>query len=261
MSLGEHIRELRSRLVRAVVAIALGVVVGWLLFDRVWELMTDQFCALEQSDDITGECNLVVNGIFSGFFIHLKVATIIGVILASPIWLYQIWAFVTPGLHRRERRWTITFLALAVPLFVLGSVLAYVTLPKGLELLLGFTPDKAVNFITIDSYLGYLVTMLLVFGVSFEFPLMLGLLNLAGILGYQRMKAWWRPMVLGIFVFAAVATPSPDPITMSVLAVPMCVFYGIAVLVARVRDIRLREHEAASPFAGLGDDEAAPLEA
>ena len=252
----EHVRELRNRVLKAALGLVVGTALAWLLFDQVWSLMTGQFCDLPQSRELTGECDLLISGVFDAFFLKLKVSFLLGVVIGSPVWLYQLWAFVAPGLHRREKRWSLGFVAAAVPLFCFGAFLAYVTLPLGLRFLLGFTPDHVVNALRVTDYLRYLTTMLLVFGVSFEFPLLLLLLNLAGVLTYARLRGWWRGMILGIFVFAAVATPSQDPFTMLALAAPMCVFYLVVLGIARVRSKRTR----GSLYPDLPDDEPSALE-
>ena len=200
------------------------------------------------------------DGIFEGFYIRLKVSLILGIIVSSPIWLYHLWAFITPALRRPEKRWTVMFLAAAVPLFAAGAVLAYITLSKGLAFFIGVNANDVLALITVSSYLGFALMMMLVFGASFEFPLVVVLLNFMGVLTYKRLRSWWRPMVLGIFVFAAVATPSQDPFTMSALAIPMCVLYWLAVGVAFLHDRRKARREAESPYAGLSDDDASPLE-
>jgi sec-independent protein translocase protein TatC len=256
MPLMEHIRELRNRVLKALLGLTLGTLVAWFLYDSVWSVMTDQFCALPQSRELNGKCNLIITGVFDAFFLKLKVSLLLGTVFGSPVWLYQLWAFVAPGLHRREKRWSLGFVAAAVPLFTFGAFLAYTTLPLGLRFLLGFTPDNAVNLLSVKDYLRYLTTMLLVFGVSFEFPLLLLLLNLAGVLTYARLRGWWRGMVVGIFVFAAIATPSSDPFTMLALAGPMCVFYLVVLVIARLR----RGRGSGELYADLSDDEASPLE-
>src|SRR4051794_4201610 len=261
MPLVEHVLELRNRLAVSAVAIVAGTVLMWFFFNPVWNFLKQPYCDLPQSHRLTGnECTLVVTGIFEGFFLRLKVSFILGIVVSSPVWLYQIWGFITPALHAREKRWTYTFLACAVPLFAAGAVLAYITLSAGLSFLLGVNPNDVLALVTVSSYLSFALAMLLIFGVSFEFPLVVVLLNFMGVLSYRRLRSWWRPMVLGIFVFAAVATPSQDPFTMSALAVPMSVLYWMAVGVAYIHDKRKARREADSPYAGLSDDEASPLE-
>jgi len=261
MPLLDHVLELRNRLAVVGLAILAGTILMWFFFNPVWDFLKQPYCGIPQSHQLSGkDCTLVVTGIFEGFFIRLKVSFILGVVVSSPVWLFEIWAFITPAMRGREKRWTYTFLACAVPLFAAGAVLAYLTLSQGLSFLLGVNPNDVLALVTVSSYLSFALAMLLIFGVSFEFPLVVVLLNFMGVLSYRRLRSWWRPMVLGIFVFAALATPSQDPFTMSALAVPMSILYWMAVGVAYIHDRRKARREADSPYAGLSDDEASPLE-
>ncbi len=259
MPLMDHLRELRNRLIKAILAFVVGAIIGWLLFDPVWDFLKQPYCSLPQSRVVDKtECSLFVNGIFSSFFLKLKISCIIGAVISAPLWLYQIWAFVAPGLYRRERRWTYVFLGAAVPLFFVGTALAYVTVDKGLAIFLGFVADDVKPLITVDSYLGYVLTMLLVFGLTFELPLFVVVLNLAGVLSSARIRRTQRMMLFGIFVFAAVATPSADPFTMLALALPTVLLFEIAALLAFLNDRRRARRP--DPYAGLSDDEASPLD-
>ncbi|MGH3389798.1 MAG: twin-arginine translocase subunit TatC [Actinomadura sp.] len=258
MPLMDHLRELRNRLMKAILWVLLGTIIGWLVFNPVWDFLKEPYCALPQSHALEEDkCTLVVNGIFSAFFLQLKISFIIGLVLASPFWLYQLWAFVAPGLHRREKRWTYVFLGAAVPLFFVGAALAYLTVDKGLALFLGFVADDVAALITVDNYLGYVLAMLLVFGITFELPLFVVILNLAGVLTHARIKNSRRMIVFGTFVFAAVATPSGDPFTMLALALPTIVLFEVAELIAYLHD---RRKAVSDPYAGLSDDEASPLD-
>lgn len=258
MPLMEHIRELRNRLLKAIAGVLAGAVVGWIFYGPIWRVLQHPYCKIPQSNRLNGQCALTTTGILDPFVLRIKICVIIGLVLASPIWLYQLWAFVAPGLYHRERRWTYVFLGGAIPLFAFGAFLAYETLDKGLGILLGFTPDHVVPLITITSYLSYAVAMLLIFGATFELPLFVVVLNLAGVLTHARIRKWRRTLVFGIFVFAAVATPSQDPFTMLALALPTVVLFEVAEVIAYVHDRR----KAARPdlYAGLSDDEASPLD-
>ncbi|NEA26512.1 twin-arginine translocase subunit TatC [Actinomadura bangladeshensis] len=259
MPLMDHLRELRNRLIKAILAFVVGAIVGWLLFDPVWDFLKQPYCSLPQSHVIDkDQCSLFVNGIFSSFFLKLKIACIIGAVISAPVWLYQLWAFVAPGLYSRERRWTYVFLGAAVPLFFVGTALAYVTVDKGLAIFLGFVADDVKPLITVDSYLGYVLTMLLVFGLTFELPLFVVVLNLAGVLSSKRIRRFQRMILFGIFVFAAVATPSADPFTMLALALPTVLLFEIAALLAFLNDRRRARRP--DPYEGLSDDEASPLD-
>ena len=258
MPLMDHLRELRSRLVKAILALVVGTIIGWIFFGPVWDFLKEPYCALPASKDLNGRCSLVVNGIFSSFFLRLKIAVILGVVVSSPVWLYQLWAFVAPGLYRKERRWTYIFLGAAIPLFLIGTVLAYVTVDKGLSIFLGFVPDDVAALITVDHYLGYVLAMLLVFGLTFELPLFVVILNLAGVLSSRRISRSQRMIIFGIFVFSAVATPSADPFTMLALALPTVLLFEVSALLAFLNDRRRARRP--DPYAGLSDDEASPID-
>ena len=262
MPLLEHVLELRRRLTIVILSVIIATIVMWFVFNPVWDFLKQPYCRLPQDHRFSAsadDCTLFVTGIFEGFNIRLKVSFILGLVVSSPIWLYQIWAFVVPGMRQQERKWTVAFLSAAVPLFVGGAALAYFTLDKGLAFLLGVNANDVQALITVSSYLGFALAMLLIFGVSFEFPLVVILLNFMGVLTYERLRSWWRGMVLGIFIFAAVATPSADPLTMTALAVPMCLLYWLAAGVAKLHDSRKAKRDAETSFAGLSDDEASPL--
>ena len=259
MSLMDHLRELRNRLIKAMLALLVATIIGWIVFNPVWDFLKEPYCSLPQSHALDADkCTLVVNGIFSSFFLRLKIGFIIGVVIASPVLLYQLWAFVAPGLYKQERRWTYIFLGAAVPLFFVGVALAYLTVDKGLSLFLGFTPNDVAALITVDHYLSYVLAMLLVFGLTFELPLFVIVLNLAGVLTSARIRRSQRMIVFGIFVFAAVATPSADPFTMLALALPTVLLFEVAAVLAFLND--RRKAGRPDPYAGLSDDEASPLD-
>ncbi|MGI5169489.1 twin-arginine translocase subunit TatC [Spirillospora sp. CA-253888] len=258
MPLMEHLRELRNRLIKAMIALVIGMIVGYVFFQPIWELLKEPYCQIPQARELNNKCTLVVDGIFSQFFVRLKIAMIVGIVLSSPVWLYQLWAFVAPGLYKRERRWTYAFLSIAVPLFLVGAWLAYLFVDKGLQLFLGgFSIDGVTALVKVDQYLSYVLAMLVVFGVTFELPLLVVMLNLVGILTFQRIKKTQRIAIFGIFVFSAVATPSGDPVTMMVLALPTVVLYEIAAVIAYFNDRRRGLN--GDPDAELDDDEVSPL--
>ena len=255
MPLIEHIRELRSRVIKAALGLVLGASIGWIFFGPVWDVLKRPYERLPAQHCLANKCTLVVHGIFDGFFIHLKVALIVGAVLSSPIWLYQLWAFVAPGLYARERRWTYTFITAAVPLFGLGAWLAYVTLDKGLRIFIGLAPGDTTVLVGVTDYLGYATAMLLIFGLTFELPLFVVILNVAGVLTHARIRKSRRMLIFGIFVFAAVATPSQDPFTMLALALPTVVLlFEVAEVIAWVA--RQAQGGTPDPYAGLSDDEA-----
>ncbi|MEO3885237.1 twin-arginine translocase subunit TatC [Nonomuraea sp. B5E05] len=257
MPLMEHLRELRNRLLIALAAVVVGLIIGWFVFEPVWALLKEPFCSTDQSRQLTGECSLTYNGIFSSFFITLKVSLMVGLVLSSPAWLYQIWAFVTPALYRTEKRYTVLFLALAIPLFALGAGLSYFIMDTALGFLLGFSIDGTVATISIDEYLDYVLIMLLIFGVSFELPLLLVFLNIIGVLSHAAVAKHRRLVIFLMFVFGAIVTPGGDPVTMMALAAPMIVLFAAAELFMYLREKR----NPASEFGHLSDDEASPLAA
>jgi sec-independent protein translocase protein TatC len=255
MTLIEHLQELRVRMFKALVALVVGAIAAYIFFHPIFAVIRHPYCSLPASETLVKGCRFVFLAPFDAFTIRLKISLLVGAILTSPVWLYQLWAFITPALHRHERRWAVSFVVSAVGLFFAGCALAYYEMPRVLKFLLGVGGGSLVNLPTIDEYLGYLQGMLVVFGVSFELPLVLVMLNFAGVLSAARMRHWWRWSVLAIVVFAGAAAPSPDAVTMLVLAVPMVAFYLLALGVATLHD---RRHPR-DPYAGLDPDQTSPL--
>ena len=256
MALSDHLRELRARLLKSAVVILLGVVVALFFFDQIFELVLKPYNDARQALGEEVKTDPVVGGVGGPLVLQLKLCGMVGLVATSPYWLYQIWAFILPGLHRRERKWTRVFAAIAGPLFLAGVVLGYLTLPKGLEILIGFTQEELTNLVEFGDYLTFLIRTLLVFGIAFEIPVFVILLNLAGVVSGAALGAHRPWIVIGTFVFAAVATPSTDPFTMLLLAVPMLVLFFVSEAICRVLDRRRRERDQQ---AGLGDDELSPL--
>jgi sec-independent protein translocase protein TatC len=241
MPLMEHIRELRNRLLKALLGLAVGMAVGWVLFNPAWHFLIGPFCRTPiQGHTGCGEAGhpLIVTGVFDPFFVRLKVAFVVGLVLSCPVWLYQLWAFIAPGLYKREKRWTYAFVGSAVPLFALGGLFAYLAMSRGLRFLLGLTPGGVKPFITIDTYFGYSLAMLLIFGIAFELPLVIVILNLAGVLTHSFVRKWRRVMIFMVFVFAGAAVPSPDPFSMLMLAVPAVVLVELAEVFVWLNDRR-----------------------
>src|SRR6266545_3573935 len=221
MTLVEHLEELRRRLFIALGAIGLGSVIGWFLYGPVLQLLQNPYCDtienLPSGNRPPTGCKFVFTGVLEPVIIKLKVVVFLGLFIALPIVLWQLWAFVVPGLTRRERRLAVPFVASSVALFPLGAVIAYFTLPKGLGFLLGFVMLLALSF-----------------GISFEFPVVLIFLSIVGVISSQQLRQWRRGAILFIAIFAAVITPSSDPYTMTAMMVPMVLFYEGAIIVARV---------------------------
>jgi sec-independent protein translocase protein TatC len=265
MPLREHLVELRQRLIKAIFFLIIGGIAGWFFYPSIIELLKQPYCQIPAEHrgnfgGAPGTCSLPFFGPLDGFVLRFKVAGIAGLVLSSPFWLYQLWAFITPGLRRNERRWTVLFVVASTLLFACGAVLSYFTLGKALTLLVNISGPGTIAVIEITRYIGFVMTMLLVFGVSFELPLLVVMLNLVGILSAQRLIRWQRMAIFLIFVFAAVATPSQDPISMCMLALPMCLLFEVAILIAWVHDRRKARREAADSFHDLSDDEASPLD-
>jgi sec-independent protein translocase protein TatC len=240
MTLREHIVELRNRLLKCVLAIVIGTVVGWLVYNRALDLLKAPFetsvKALAEEQNL--KPILTFTGVGDPLTFKIKISALFGLVVASPIWLYQLWAFIAPGLHRSERKWAMVFSAIATPLFVGGMAVAYWTLPKGLEILIGFTPLDIQNLITLPLYLDFVIRTMLVFGIAFLIPLVVVLLNLLGIVPAAALGKFRPYIILVIFIFAAVATPSGDPFTMCLLAIPMCILFFAAEVISRLNDRR-----------------------
>jgi sec-independent protein translocase protein TatC len=260
MTLADHLRELRNRIFISVIAIVIGFAIAWNFYQDIYNLLLEPFKesvdALRAKGDV--DARVVINTIGGSFLLQTKVSLVAGLVIASPIWLYELWAFILPGLHRNERKWTYVFVAIAGPLFAAGVVLGYYVMPKGMSVLLGFTPDGVANFIDSEHYLNFVIRVLLVFGVSFEIPLFVVLLNLAGVVRARHLARWRSWIIFGVFVFAAVATPSTDPITMILLAIPMAVLFLIAEGITHVID-RRRYGKAEPDYAEFEDDEQSPI--
>jgi sec-independent protein translocase protein TatC len=254
MPLMDHLRELRNRLVKAVLAVAVGMGIGFIpfIYNRIWAFVYHPFKLA------AGHDHLVVIGVFDGFMLRVQVAFFFGLIITSPFWLYQIWAFIAPGLYSREKKWAYAFVGVAAPLFAAGAALAYLVMSRGLHYLLALVPHGVTVMATVTNYLSYFEAMILGFGLAFELPLALVLLNVVGIMTHERIRKWRRIMIFLVFVFAGIASPSPDPLTMLLLAVPCIVLIEAAEIVIWANDRRRANRP--SIYEGIGDDELSPLD-
>jgi sec-independent protein translocase protein TatC len=262
MPLLDHLRELRNRVVKIAIAVTAGSVVGWFVYTPVWNFISAPYCKLPQPKGfgtlvLHQSCQLYVNGLFDSLFLKLQISIATGVILTLPIWLYQVWAFIAPGLYKRERRWAYYFVGAAVPLFAIGATMAYFAMTKGLHFLLGLVPAHTTALITINTYLGYAGAMLLIFGLAFELPLIFVLLNVAGVLTHARFRKWRRMIIFLVFAFAAIFTPSPDPISMLLLAVPCVVLVEASEVFVWANDRRRVKRGNSLGYVGLTEAEVA----
>ena len=265
MTLVAHLTELRNRIAKALLALLIATAIAFWWYEHgLGAFIRAPYCGLDPGLRYGGgdtSCGLLITDVFGGVFIRLKVAFLAGAVLSAPFWLYQLWAFITPGLKRNEKRYGLTFVAVSTALFFLGAVLAYVSLAAGLKLLLGLAGDGVIVALTAQDYIGFVLSLLVAFGVSFELPLIAVALNLVGVLTYEVLSRSRRWIFFLTFVFAAFITPTQDPFTMLLMAVPMIVLFEGAIQVARVVDRRRARRADAEHFHDLPDDVASPLDA
>jgi sec-independent protein translocase protein TatC len=262
MTLIEHIRELRNRLFLASLGLVAGLIVGFVISKWVFHLLQEPYCSIPTSwtvrPDGSKQCTFFVLGVTDQLMLRLKISLWVGLILGSPVWLYQLWAFVAPGLHRHERKWAYIFVAIAAPLFIGGAVMAFFAVGHSLPWIMEAGVIGGTTQLEVTSYISFVMNMILLFGVAFEFPLLLLMLNFTGVVSARRLLSWWRVVVFLSFAFAAIATPDPGPFGMTALAAAMSVLYFAAVGVALLND--KRKGRGREIYAGIDDDEISPLE-
>ncbi len=255
MSLGDHFRELRARLLRSVLYLVAGTVVALFFYNDLFQLVLGPYNDARRMLGQGTQTRAVISGVGTPLLLQLKMCGVAGVVATSPLWLLEIWGFVVPGLHHKERRWTGVFAVTAGPLFLGGVALGYYVLPKGIAALIGFTPAGVTQLTDFGEFFTFITRMLLVFGIAFEIPLFVVLLNLAGVVSGKAMGRYRPWVVLGVFVFAAVATPSTDPYSMLMLAIPMTALVLLSEMIARLIDRRRRQ----TPAQEWDDDTASTL--
>ena len=229
MTLVEHLTELRKRLFIACAAIAVGAVISFILYNRILAFLLHPYCEIKH-----GKCNLYVTSPLDGIATRLKIAGYGGLMLASPVVLWELWRFITPGLHKKEKKYAIPFIVASTGLFFFGVLLGYLTYPKALEFLIGIGGSQLQEIFSPKEYVSFFLKVMLAFGVSFEFPVVLVFLELVGVLSAKKLSSWRRPAIVVIIAAAAVITPSQDPYSLFAMAIPMYVFYELSILIGRI---------------------------
>ena len=243
MTLMEHLLELRRRIIISCIAIAIAAVAGWFLYPTVFRFLLHPYKRIA-SQSITGGEALIATSPLEGFAIRIKLTVYVAIALAMPVLLWQVWQFVSPGLYRHERRYVLPFIAASILLFVLGASIAYWTLPRALEWLADIGGSDITQAYTAEKYFQLIAYMMLAFGIGFEFPILLIFLQMAGIVQPETLRKYWRHAIVVLAIVVAVATPSNDPFSMLALAVPLWLFYGVALLFGLLRDRRTRRAAA-----------------
>lgn len=243
MTLFEHLRELRYRLVLAVLAILVGSIICAFFYQELFAILERPYQTgidLIRADGRDIEARTVINGVASPFTLAFKVSLIAGLVLTAPVWLYQVWAFIVPGLLAKEKKWSMIFIGCATPLFLAGIALGYFVMPKGIAVMINFTPQNSaiLNLVDVNYFLGFMIRVMIVFGISFLLPLVVVMLNLIGVVKARQLSKARNYVIVGCFVFGAVATPSVDPISMLLLAIPMTALFVVAEVIAYGVDAR-----------------------
>lgn len=233
MTIVAHLDELRTRLIFSLGAFLVLSILAFIFYDPIFDFVIQPLCALPPEKLGPQGCKLVQLTPMEGFQVRLKLTAMVGAILSSPVWLYQLWAFIVPGLTKKEKRYAIPFVASSVSLFLVGATFAYLLLPTGLRVLISLGGNNLVAFLRADGYINFVGLMLIAFGVTFELPLVLLFLGLAGVISVETLRRHRKAAIVGIAVIAAVVTPSQDPYTMLAMAVPLWILYEVTILLLR----------------------------
>ncbi|GAB3994961.1 twin-arginine translocase subunit TatC [Nocardioides marmoraquaticus] len=255
MALSDHFRELRARVMRIALYLVVTTTIAFFFYDQLFALILEPYQEAAALLPDNTQTEPVITGIGQPLLLQIKLCALAGVIASSPLWLYEIWAFIVPGLHQQEKRATRVFALIAGPLFIVGVASGYWVLPRAIATLIGFTQDDLVQLTEFGAFFSFVVRMLLVFGIAYEIPLFVIMLNLAGIVSGRALGRYRPFIVVGTFVFAAVATPSTDPFSMLFLAIPLLVLLMLSEAICRLLDKRKGKHQ----WEEWDDDTASPI--
>ena len=246
MPLSEHLAELRRRLILSILAILVALIPAWLNYNQIFKFLRKPFDQV--LSESSSHASLTLGGVIDPFTLQIQVSLISAVFFTSPIWLGQIWGFITPGLHKNERKWAFFFVATSTPLVIAGAAFAYYIMPLSLQVLIGFTPENVSNLIAVDRYFDFFFKMVAVFVIGALIPFVIVIMNFADLVSAKQIRSWWRVIILSTFLFAAVATPTGDPLNMTIVAAPILLLIVIAWVIASINDLRRRKRKDASEF-------------
>lgn len=241
MSLAQHLLELRKRLFRSALAVVIGSIAGWIIAEFVLQAMRAPISQIAESEGRLAALNF--DNLTGAFDLRIQIAVTVGIVISSPVWLYQFFAFLVPGLSSKEKRYTFGFLFTAVPLFFSGCAAGWFVIPHIVTVLAGFAPAESSSLIQANNYFDFILKLVVAVGVAFVLPVFIVLLNFIGVISAESIRKSWRIALLGVFIFAALVTPSADVLSMFLLAIPMMGLYFAAAGVAAIHDRRIRRAE------------------